>query len=133
MSFIQQYCRPPTNASSPRPGGPICGDALIWLCPPRFKKHAENITIYLQCLNRLKAQNAAVFEKQVLMFDKKKKDLKIHVQSLSHCYAHVLRKPFTKFVHKDLDFVYRDVSQGLNGKDAVVLGKQVLMFDEKKI
>ena len=24
-------------------------------------------------------------------------------------------------------------SQGLNGKDAAILGKQVLMFDEKKI
>ena len=72
VSLIQQYRRSPTNAPSPRPGGSICGNALIWPCPPRFKKHAENITIYLQCLNRLKAKNAAVFEKQVLMFDEKK-------------------------------------------------------------
>ena len=56
----------------PRPEEPICGDALIWLCPPRFKKHAENITIYLRCLNRLNGKDAAVFGKQVLMFDEKK-------------------------------------------------------------
>ena len=33
------------------------------------------------------------------------------------------RKPFTKFVHKDLDFVHKNISQGLNGKVAAVLGK----------
>ena len=42
-------------------------------------------------------------------------------------------KLFTKFVHKDLDFVHKDILRGLHGKNAAVyLGKQVLMFDEKK-
>ena len=43
------------------------------------------------------------------------------------------RKPFTKFVYKDLDLVHKDISQGLNGKDAAVFLKQVLMFDDNKI
>ena len=52
---------------------PNFGDALIWHCPPRLKKHAENITIHLQCLNRLNVKDAAaVLGKQVLMFDEKK-------------------------------------------------------------
>ena len=44
----------------PRPGGLNFESALIWHCPPRFKKHAENLTIYLQCLNRLNGMDAAV-------------------------------------------------------------------------
>ena len=55
-----------------RPGGPNFGDALIQHCPARYKKHAENITIYLQCLNRFNGKGAAVLGKQVLMFDEKK-------------------------------------------------------------
>ena len=55
-----------------QPGGPNFGDALIRHCPPLFKKHAENITIYLQCLNQLNGKDAAVLGKQVLMFDEKK-------------------------------------------------------------
>ena len=51
MSLVQQYCGAPTNSPPHRPGGPSFGDALVWHCPPRFKKHAESITIYLQCLN----------------------------------------------------------------------------------
>ena len=42
--------------------------------------------MFLQCLNRLNGNDAAVLGKQVLMFDEK--DLKIYVQSLSHCHAH---------------------------------------------
>ena len=56
----------------PRPGGSNFGDALLQDCPPRFKKHAENVTIYLQCFNRLNRKDAAVVGKQVLMFDEKK-------------------------------------------------------------
>ena len=52
--------------------GPSLGDALIRHCSPRYKKHAENITIYLQCLNRLNKKDAAVLEKQGLMFDEKR-------------------------------------------------------------
>ena len=52
-------------------GRPNFGDALIRHCLPRYKKHAEN-TIYLECLNRLNGKDAAVFGKQVLMFDEKK-------------------------------------------------------------
>ena len=53
-------------------GGPYFGDALIRHLPPRLKKHAENITIYLRCLNRLNGKDAAVLGKQVLMFNEKK-------------------------------------------------------------
>ena len=53
-------------------GGPNFGDALIRPFPPHFKKHAENIIIYLQCLNRLKGKDAAVLGKQVLMLNEKK-------------------------------------------------------------
>ena len=53
-------------------GGPNFGDALIRHFPPRFKKHAENIAIYLQCLNRLIGKDAAVLRKQVLMLNEKK-------------------------------------------------------------
>ena len=60
----------------PRPGGPNFGDALMRHCLPRYKKHAENITIYLQWLNRFNGKDAAVLVKQVLMFDEKK-DLKM--------------------------------------------------------
>ena len=56
----------------PLPEGPNFGDALIRHCSPRYKKHAENITIHLQCPNRLNKKDAAVLEKQVLMFDEKK-------------------------------------------------------------
>ena len=56
----------------PQQGLLICEDALIWLCPPRFKKHTENITICLQCLSQLNGKDAAVFGKQVLMLDEKK-------------------------------------------------------------
>ena len=68
---MQQYSGAPTNAP-PHPGGSNFGDALIRHCSPRYKKHAKNITIYLQCLNRLNKKDAAVLEKQVLMFDEKK-------------------------------------------------------------
>ena len=54
-----------------RPGEPNFGDASIRHCPPRNKKHAGNITIYLQCLNRLNEKDAAVLGKQVLIFDEK--------------------------------------------------------------
>ena len=70
VSLTQQYCGAPTNA--PRPVEANFGDALTRHCPPRFKKHAENLTIYLQCLNRLNGKDAAVLGKQVLMFDEKK-------------------------------------------------------------
>ena len=56
----------------PPTGDPNFGDALIRHCPPRFKKHAENIIIDLQCLNRLNGKDAAVLGKQVLLFDEKK-------------------------------------------------------------
>ena len=74
---MQQYCRP-LQMPSLRPGGTNFGDALIRYCPPRFKKHTENITIYLDCVNRLNTKlidftcSAAVLGKQVLMFDEKK-------------------------------------------------------------
>ena len=55
-----------------RPGGPNFGDVSTRHRPPRYKKHAENITIYLQCLNRLNGKDAAALGKQVLMFDEKK-------------------------------------------------------------
>ena len=58
---------------TPSTGGPNFGDALIRHCLPRYKKHVENTTIHLQCLNRLNKKDAAVLEKQVLMFDEKKK------------------------------------------------------------
>ena len=56
---------------SPRPGGLNFGDASKRHCPPRYKKHAGNITNYLQCLNRLNWKDAAVLGKQVLIFDEK--------------------------------------------------------------
>ena len=68
---MQYNCRAPTN-DPPQPGGPNFRDALIRHCPPRYKKHAENIKIYLQCLNRFNEKDAAVLGKQVLMFDEKK-------------------------------------------------------------
>ena len=93
MSLIQQCCRAPTYAPFPRPGRPICKDALIWFCPKRFKKHAENVAIRLQCPNRLNEKDAAVFGER--SFDvSRKKDLKMHVQSLSHCYAHAPQQTF---------------------------------------
>ena len=52
--------------------GPNFRDVLIRHFPPRFKKHAKNITIYLQCLNRLNGKDAAAFGKQVLMLNEKK-------------------------------------------------------------
>ena len=66
----------PLAGSPPVGSGANFGDALIRHCPPRYEKQAENITIYLQRLNRRNGKNAAVLEKQVLMFDEKK-DLKI--------------------------------------------------------
>ena len=57
---------------------PPTGGAELWRCVGTAllttlqKKHAENITIYLQCLNRLNGKDAAVLGKQVLMFDEKK-------------------------------------------------------------
>ena len=71
-SLIQQYCGAPTNTPLPQPAEPNFGDALIRHCLPRFKKYAENVTIYLQCLNRLNGKDVAVLGKQVLMFDEKK-------------------------------------------------------------
>ena len=57
----------------PRHGEPNFGDASARHCPPCYKKHAENMTIYLQCLNRLNEKDAAVLGKQVyLVFDEKK-------------------------------------------------------------
>ena len=56
----------------PPTGEPNFGDASIRHCPPRYKKHAGNITIYLQCLNRLNEKDVAVLGKQVLTFDEKK-------------------------------------------------------------
>ena len=72
VSLMQQDCGVPSNVPLPRPGGPNFGDALLRHCPPRLEKYAENITIYLQCLNRLSGKDAAAFGKQVLNFDKKK-------------------------------------------------------------
>ena len=69
---------------SPRLARPTFEDASIRHCPPRHKKHAENVTVYLQCSNRLNGKDAAGLGKQVLMFDEKT-GLKICVQSLSHC------------------------------------------------
>ena len=60
-------CLPPS-----RTGRSNFGDALLRHCPSRFKKHAENTTIFLQCLNRLNEKEAAVLGKQVLLFDEKK-------------------------------------------------------------
>ena len=37
----------PYKCTPLRPGEPNFGDASIRHCPPRFKKHPENITIYL--------------------------------------------------------------------------------------
>ena len=104
MSLIQQYCNivGPLQMPSPpppRPWRPICGDALICLCPTRFKKHAENITIYLQCRNRLSGKDTAVFGKQVLMLPKKKfKNTRSIIKSLlcSRPLASLLRNLFTK-------------------------------------
>ena len=62
-------CYPPPPFPT---GGPNFGDVLIRHCPTRYKKHAENITNYLQCLIRLNGKDAAVLGKQVLMFDEKK-------------------------------------------------------------
>ena len=66
-------------------GGPNFEDALIQHLPPRFKKHPDTVTIYLQCL-KLNGKDTAVLGKQVLVLNAKK-DFKIHVQSLGHCYA----------------------------------------------
>ena len=55
-----------------RPGVPNFGDASMRHRPPRYKKHAKNIAIYLRCLNRLNGKDAAVLREQVLMFDEKK-------------------------------------------------------------
>ena len=60
VSLIQQYCGVPKNAPLPPTGGSNFGDVLIRHCPPRFKKHAKDITIYLQCLNRRNGKDAAV-------------------------------------------------------------------------
>ena len=60
---LQQHCG--ALRMSERPN---FGDVLIRHFPPRFKKHAENITIFLQCLNRLNGKDAAVLGKQVLMW-----------------------------------------------------------------
>ena len=62
----------PLSLSLPRPVGLNFGDALIGHCPPRYKKHAENITIYLHYLNRLNGKDAPILRKQVLKFDEKK-------------------------------------------------------------
>ena len=56
----------------PPTGGPNFGDASTRHCPPRFRKHAENITIHLQCLHRLSGKDEFVLGKQVLMFDGEK-------------------------------------------------------------
>ena len=72
---MQQYCAAPTNAyppPTPPTGGTELQSCFLRHCSPRLKKHAENITIYLQCLNRLNGKDAAVLRKQVLMFDEKK-------------------------------------------------------------
>ena len=57
---------------SPRPGRPNFGDVLMRHCTPRHRKHAKNITIYLQWINHLNGKVAAVLGKEVLMFDEKK-------------------------------------------------------------
>ena len=94
LSIIQHY-KGALKMPSPRAGGANFGDALIRHYPPRHKKHAEN-TIYLQWLDRRNGKDAAVFGKQVLMFDKKKKrfeNIRSSIKSLlcscSPC------KPFT--------------------------------------
>ena len=74
MDLEQQYCGAPTIPPPPsRLGAPNFGDALTWHCSPRYKKHAENITIHLERLNRVNVKDAAaVLGKQVLMLDEKK-------------------------------------------------------------
>ena len=68
--------------------------------PPRFKKHAEYITIYMQCLNR-HGKDVAVLGKQVLMLNEKK----ISKYTFNHKVTSMLTLPpsklFTKYVHKD--------------------------------
>ena len=100
MSLVQQCCGAPKNAS-PRPGGPNFGDALIWHCPPRFKIHAENITIHFQCLNRLNVKDAAV-----VLGNKFRCSTKKIFENTRSIIKSLLRsrppdKPFTKHVHKD--------------------------------
>ena len=61
----------------PRPGGPNFGDALIQHCPTRYEKHAESITIYLQCPNRFNGRMQLFWGNN--SFDiPRKKDLKIY-------------------------------------------------------
>ena len=64
----------PTNVSPPTGGTELrrCFDTALPKCSPRYKKHAKNITIHLQCLSRLSGEDAAVLGKQVFMFDEKK-------------------------------------------------------------
>ena len=63
--------------------------------PTTLQKHAENMTIDLQCLNRLNGKDSAVLGKQVLCSTKKIFE-NIFVQSLIHCYAQApFAKPFT--------------------------------------
>ena len=68
---MQQYCGAPRNAPPPTRGTELrrCVDTRL---PTTLQKHAENITIYLQCLNRLNGEDAAVVGQQVLMFDEKR-------------------------------------------------------------
>ena len=82
-------------------GRPNFGDALIRHFAPRHKKHAENITIYLQCLNRLNGKDAAVLGKQVLMLNEKKISKYTSIIKSLLC-SRPPCKPFRKYVHKEL-------------------------------
>ena len=90
----------------PRPGGPNFGDALLRHCPPRFKKHAKNMTIYLQCLNRLNRKDAAVLGKQVLMFDEKKIENTRSVIKSLLCSRLLANQSINSFILKDANRVY---------------------------
>ena len=72
MSLIQLYCGAPIQMlpSLPTGGSELWGylDTALLI---RFKKHAENVTIYLQCLIRLNGKDVAVLDKQVFDYDEK--------------------------------------------------------------
>ena len=74
---VRLCCGTSLNAS-PSTGGTELRRCFDTVLPTTLQKHAENITIYLHCFNRLKGKDAAVLGKQVLKFYKKK-GLKIYV------------------------------------------------------